>query len=126
MTVRRPPNAFFLLLVLTILQPGLFVLVGAVHDLNTRGIGFVIVLLVALANGSRLAWVLLVVTNGVPLLAVVSLSGGAVAAGGRLMWSHAVVMVLTGVGLEAVLLSKPIRQYIGSRRPRTGSAIPSH
>jgi prepilin signal peptidase PulO-like enzyme (type II secretory pathway) len=69
--------------------------------------------------------VVLLATNGVPLLAVVSLSGGAVAAGGQLMWSHAVVMMLTGVAFEAVLLSKPIRQYIGSRGPRVGSAVRS-
>lgn len=125
MRFRRPPNVLLVFLGLTILQPVLFVLVGALPHLDTRGIGFLLVLLIALAYRSRIGWGLLLVVDGVPLLAAASLSGNAVAAGGHLMWSHAVAMLVTGVALEAVLLSKPMRQYIRGGRQHAGSPMPS-
>jgi hypothetical protein len=116
---RRLPKVFFLYVGLTILQPALFVLVGALQHLNTRGIWFMVVLLLALARSSRIAWVLLLVINAIPLLAV----GAAV--GTEVLWSHLVVMVLTGIALEATLLSAAMRQHVGRARNRADMPAPS-
>jgi hypothetical protein len=103
---------------LALLQPGLFVLVGALHHPNERGMAFLAVLLLALAYGSRIAWGLLVVLDAIPLLAV-----GA-AAGPGVVWSHVVVVVLTGVALETTLLSPAMRRHVSSRRNRPDTALP--
>jgi hypothetical protein len=103
---------------LTVLQPALFVLVGALHQPNKRGIAFMVVLLLALAYGSRIAWVVLIVVNAIPLLAI----GAALGPG--ILWSHMVVMVLTAVALEATLLSGAMRRHI-RRRNRSDLPVPS-
>lgn len=116
---RRLPGAFFLYVALTVLQPMLFVLVGALHHLNGRGIGFMVVMLFALGYRSRIAWVLLIVLNAIPLLAIGASLGPGV------LWSHLAVMVLTGVALEATLLSPAMRQHVGGRRTRSSAPLPS-
>jgi hypothetical protein len=116
---RRLPDVFFVYVTLTVLQPTLFVLVGALDHLNKRGIAFMVVLLLALAVRSRIAWVLLIVLNAIPLLAI-----GAILAP-SVLWSHVAVMVLTGVALEATLLSPAMRQHVGSRRNRSNVPLPS-
>jgi hypothetical protein len=116
----RPRNGYLAFVGLAILQPVLFVLVGALH-LNTRGIAFEFVLLVALAFRSRIAWVLLIVLNAIPLLAVLAVIGG-----GHVQWTHVIVMVLTGVSLETALLSQAMRQYVGRTPNAPSMPIPLH
>jgi hypothetical protein len=114
MPKRRLRDVLFLYVVLSVLQPALFVLVGALHHPNGRGLAFIAVLLVALAFGSRIAWVILLALNALPLLGVLG-----AAFGSGVLWSHVVVIVLTGVALEATLLSPAMRQHVGSRRNRS-------
>jgi len=120
MRTLRPSTALLVVVGLAVLQPVLFVLVGAVH-LNTRGIAFEFVLLVALAFRSRIAWGLLIVLDAIPLLAVLAVIGG-----GHVQWSHVIVMVLTGVSLETALLSQPLRQYVSRTPDHRGIPAPSH
>ena len=119
MTERRTPGVFLLFVGLTVLQPALFVLVGALGHPNTGGIAFMVVLVLALAYGSRLAWVLLIVLNAIPLLAIGAAFGPGV------LWSHVVVMVVTGVALEATLCSRAMREHIGRRGNRSDLPAPS-
>jgi hypothetical protein len=107
MRTLRPSTALWVFVGLSILQPVLFVLVGALHHPNTRGIVIIAGLVVALAFRSRVAWVLLILVDGIPLLASMAFIGGS-----RVQWSHLVMMVLTGVCLETTLLSQPMRQYV--------------
>jgi len=111
MPKRRLPDALFLYVVLSVLQPALFVLVGALHHPNERGIAFMAVLLLALVCGSRIAWVMLLALNALPLLAVLGAPFGS-----GVLWSHVVVIVLTGVVLEAILMSPTMREHVGGRR----------
>jgi hypothetical protein len=69
------------------------------------------VLLVALVYGSRIAWVMLLALNALPLLAVPGAPFGS-----GVLWSPVVVIVLTGVALQATLLSPAMRQHVGRRR----------
>jgi hypothetical protein len=57
----------------------------------------------------------------VPLLA---LAGAILSTGGETLWGNVAVMLLTGLPLAAILLSRPMRRHIGfSDRPvRTSSA----
>ncbi len=119
MLERRLPGVLLLFVGLTALQPALFVLVGALDHPNTGGIAFVVVLVLALGYGSRIAWVLLIVLNAIPLLAIGAAFGPGV------LWSHVVVMVLTGVALEATLCSWAMREHIGRRRNRSDLPAPS-
>jgi hypothetical protein len=116
---RRLPGVLFLYFGFTVLQPALFVFVGALHHLNPRGIWFIVVLLLALAFRSRVAWVLLIVVNAIPLLAV----GAAV--GSEVQWGHLAVMVLTGVALEATLLSAAMRQHVRGAGNGANMPVPS-
>lgn len=114
MPKRRLPDVLVLYVALSVLQPALFVLVGALHHPNERGLAFMAFLLVALAYRSRIAWVMLLALNALPLLAVLGASFGS-----GVLWSHVAVIVLTGVALEATLLSPAMRQHVGGRRKRS-------
>jgi hypothetical protein len=71
---------------------------------------FMLVLLVGLGFRSRLAWLLLVIVNAIPLLAI-----GAIVASGEILWANVLVMVGTGIALEAILVSQAMRQFVASR-----------
>jgi hypothetical protein len=114
---RGVPHAFWIVVALTALQPGLLVLVGAQHGLNDRGAAFVVVLLVALARRSRVAWGLLLVIDAIPLLAIGAAWGPGV------IWSHLFVMVASSAALEAALLSPALRRYL-ARRESVAPALP--
>jgi hypothetical protein len=77
------------------------------------GVAFMLLLLAGLAYGSGLAWMLLVVMNAFPLLAIAGVSASSA---GHTLWANVAVMVLTGLALEAALLSRSMRHHIGSRR----------
>jgi len=69
--------------------------------------------------GSRVAWGLLVFLNGMPLLAI----AGAVPFGsGETLWAKVTMLVLTGVALEALLLSGSMRRYLAGRRAMRAAA----
>ncbi len=106
----RLPRVFWLYVLLSVLQPVLFVWVGAIQHLNTRGIWFVVLLLVGLAYGSRVTWLLLLLVNGVPLVFMLPILGAGV------IWSHVMVAALTGMALVWMLLSRPMREHVGRRR----------
>ncbi len=94
------------------LQMALLATVANTHVVG-RGVVFMLLLLGGLAYGSGLAWGLLVIMNAFPLLAIAGVSASS---GGHTLWANVAVMVLTGVALEAALLSRPMRRHIGSRR----------
>lgn len=110
-----------LLGVQTALQPALFVLVGATDHLSKPGIVVEGLLLVGLLWRSRVAWTLLVILNGIPLLALPLTVFGSTGGGGHVMWGHVAIAFVTGVALELTLLSRAMRRHVGygaaPRRP---------
>ncbi len=76
-------------------------------------------LLAGLAYGSALAWMLLLVANAIPLLAVAGIS---FSSGHGMLWGHVAVLGLTSLTLVATLLSPSIRRHIRTRRPRPSRA----
>lgn len=109
-----PPPVYFLFVLLTGAQLGLFVLSGALGHVSTHGAELMLALILALAFRSRIVWGLLVLIDGIPLFGVVASLG----MGGQTLWGHVAVMLLTGVALEATLLSSPMRQFVGHRGAR--------
>jgi hypothetical protein len=94
-------------------------LVGVTGARPSRGgIVFMLVLVGALGYGSRLAWGLLVILNGVPLLALLAV----VSSGGHTLWLNVAVMVLTSLATEALLLSPAMRRHLAARRDRRAVA----
>lgn len=113
---RRLPSVYFVYVLLTVLQPVAFVLDGDL-DFKPRGVLIVLPLLLALAYGSRLAWGLLLILNGLPLLATTAFA----ATTAPWAWSAgAWLALLTGVMLVATLTSSPMRSHL--RHHRRGSA----
>ena len=116
---------YLLFVLLTGVQLGLFVLAGVLSHFSTRGSEFLLVLLVALAFRSRIAWSLLVLLNGIPLLALLMVPmGGSSNGSGHVLWGHLSLMLVTGVALEATLLSPAMRRFVGrpDARHRSGRA----
>jgi hypothetical protein len=100
-------------------QAVLLIAVTGAHP-SRGGILFLVVLVGGLGyHGSRLAWGLLVLLNGIPLLA----SAAVVPFGNQQpLWANVTVLVLTGVTLESLLLSGSMRRYLTARRTRRATA----
>ena len=116
MRERRLPRVFWLFVAATILQAAAFYLLAVITDLNSRGIVFLAILVVLLARRSRIAWSLLVVIDGIPtLIMLLSVLFGTSSGGGSVLWSHVVVALITGIALVALLLSRPMRDFVERR-----------
>ena len=116
----RLPSVYLLFVVLSGLQLALFKLSGAVAHVSGRGSLFMVVLLVALGFRSRLAWGLLVAVDAIPIVSLpLALVGS-----GNTLWGHVAVSLLTGVALEATLLSRAMRWFAAGRPVRL-RAVPS-
>jgi hypothetical protein len=74
------------------------------------GVFFMALLVFGLARRWRIAWSLLVLIDAFPLLA---LAGAILSNGGEMLWGNIAVMLLTGLPLEAILLSRPMRRHMG-------------
>jgi hypothetical protein len=110
----------------------LFVLIEAVQlalfsivtdgRVSTRGVGFMSLLLLWLAFGSPVARGFLIVANAIPLLALpAAVLGSSTGSGsGHVLWVNVAIMFLTGVLLEATLLSSAMRRHLRDGRPRRG------
>jgi hypothetical protein len=108
---------YFVYVLLTVLQPVAFALDGDL-DFKARGVLIVLPLLLALACGSRIAWGLLLILNGLPLLATVAVA----ATTAPWAWSTGVCLgLLTGTLLVATLWSTPMRNHLRRRQPRNAS-----
>lgn len=111
--LRRPPSVYLLVVILTGAQLVAFVVSGTVCRVSTGGSAIMLMLLLALALRSRIAWALLALMNAIQLLATLAallpVSGTGSA---NLQWGHIVVMLLTGAALEATFLSPAMRQYV--------------
>jgi hypothetical protein len=116
----RRPWAYLLFVLLTGAQLGLFVLAGVLSHVSTHGSEFMLVLIVALAFRSRIAWTLLVLLNAIPLLAVLMapLGSSSSTGSGHVLWGHLALMLITGIALEATLLSPAMRRFVGRRDAR--------
>jgi hypothetical protein len=90
----RLPGIYGLFVLLTAGQVGLFVLTGVASHISTRGLWFIAALLVGLAFRSRLAWLVLVLMNGLPLVAIPLGVGNA-----SVLWGNVTLIVVTGVAL---------------------------
>jgi hypothetical protein len=106
---RRPPSVYIFYLLLAVLQPVVLVLDGDLA-FQARGLLILAPLLLALAYGSRLAWALLLVLDGLPLLAT------AAVAVTTAPWAWSSGTALTGVMLLATLTSSPMRRHLDHRR----------
>jgi len=107
---------------LTALQLALLVLVGSIEHVQARGVVFVLLLLVGLARRSWFAWVVLVLLDGVPLLAILAVAGGG---SGHTLWGNVAVMVLTGIALEATLFAPAMRKHITGRQRGGATRLPA-
>lgn len=86
-----------------------------------------LVLIVALAFRSRIAWSLLVLANAIPLLAALIAPVGLTSnATGHLQWGHLAVMLITGIALETTLLSDAMRRFVRPRHARRPGGRPAH
>jgi hypothetical protein len=112
MLASRVPRVYVCFVLIEALQLALLATVANAHVAG-GGVVFMLLLLAGLAYGSGLAWVLLVIMNALPLLAIAGVSASS---GGHTLWVNVAVMVLTGVALEAALLSRSMRRHIGSHR----------
>ncbi|MDA8067896.1 MAG: hypothetical protein M0T77_04700 [Actinomycetota bacterium] len=114
--LRQPPLVYVVLVTLTGAQLAAFLVSGTVSRVSTGGSALMLVLLLALGLRSRFAWALLVLMNAVQLFAVlVALLPGTGNGSDNLLWSHIAVSLLTGVLLEATLLSPAMRQFVWSQ-----------
>ncbi|MGI8801882.1 MAG: hypothetical protein ACR2KV_06865 [Solirubrobacteraceae bacterium] len=109
MTQRRP-HIYVIFVLLTVLQPAVFMLAGTV-DLNRRHAMMYALLVLWLGFGSRIAWTLLLLADALPLIAASTL---------LLSWPWSwslsgVLMVVTGVLLIATLLSSAMHRHLDGR-----------
>jgi len=112
-TLRRPPLTYLLAVILTGVQLIAFVVSGTVSDISPGGSALMLILLLALAARSRITWALLILMNTIQLLAVfIALLPVAGNGSADVLWVHIVVILVTGVALEAVLLSPAMRQFV--------------
>jgi hypothetical protein len=91
-------------------------------SLKGGGVFFMGLLLYGLKRHSLLAWSLFVLLEAVPLLA---LAAASFSTGGETLWGNVAVMLLTGLPIVAVLLSRSMRRHVGlvGRAPRPSSAL---
>jgi hypothetical protein len=115
----RLPRVILIYVSLIAVQPMVFLATGAVNHVPLRGAVVMTCLVVGLARRSRIAWMLLLLSEALPLLAL-----GAVLSGGHVLWTHVAAMSLTGVALEIALLSTPMLAYVGLRAGPTAPASP--
>jgi hypothetical protein len=101
---------------LTLLQPLLLLLAGDLHfeAVQPLGIALLVVALVRLAHGSRVAWAVLIALNALPLFAALFLIAGTRPIS---FTTDLIILVTTSGPLIAVLLSRPMRRYLA--RPTT-------
>jgi hypothetical protein len=112
-TLRRPPLTYLLAVTLTGAQLVAFVVSGTVSGISPGGSALMLILLLALAARSKITWALLILMNAIQLLAVfIALLPAARNDSAQVLWVHIVVMLVTGVALEAVLLSPAMRRFV--------------
>lgn len=112
-TLRRPPLTYLLAVTLTGAQAVAFVVSGTVSGISAGGSALMLILLLALAARSKITWALLILMNAIQLLAVfIALLPVAGNGSADVLWVHIVVMLVTGVALEAVLLSPAMRRFV--------------
>ncbi|WP_249009483.1 hypothetical protein [Conexibacter sp. DBS9H8] len=101
------------------------VLVIGGGSLTVPGLLVAVLLFGGLAAGRPAAWWILLAMNTVGLAAILAIVVGAT---GRVLWANVVVLAVTGVAMEAVLLSAPMRRHVASRglrlRARSGVGHP--
>jgi hypothetical protein len=100
----RPPRIFWIYAALSASAPFLFHAVGLLDHIRGSGLLLTGVLLYGLARRSRLAWWLLVILNGYPLILWLGLAP-------PINWRFW-LFVSVFASLEATLLSKPMREHV--------------
>jgi hypothetical protein len=115
----RLPRVYLLYVLLTVLQPVVFLAFGAIKHVSATGSVLALLLLIALGFGSRIAWGLLIVVNAIPVVAALA------AIGGHTLWRNFALTLITGVVLEAVLLSVDMRRHVGGRRSASRAELTS-
>jgi hypothetical protein len=117
MSTRPLPRAYiaFALLTLFGMLPAMLVDHNAVRP-SAAGLAFIVFLLVAVARGHFLAWVLLLIWNALIVLAVLASSGGTWLPGTPLV-------LLSGILCLALQLAPSVRARVGLRRERTVTAL---
>ena len=127
MPVRRIPPVFLLYVVITATQTVWLLALGGVR-LSPVGVPVTILLLAGLAFGRPVAWGILLFWNAAILVLTVLLASSS---GGHLLLLNVAVLVISGVALEATLLSPPMRRHVRQRglslrqRPRTSTSAGS-
>jgi hypothetical protein len=98
---------------LTLLQPLLLMFAGDLHfeAVDPVGLLLLVVALVRLARGSRVAWAVLIALNALPLLAALFLIAGTRPISFSFT-SDLIILTATSAPLVAVLLSRPMRRYL--------------
>jgi len=117
-SIPRMLGVFVALIVLQLVSFGLLI------DMrfSSGGLLFTGLLVIGLLRGSRLAWSLLVLIEAIPLLA---LAGALLSTSGETLWGNVAVMLASGIPLEAVLLSRPMRTHVGlTGGPAPGAPVP--
>jgi hypothetical protein len=107
----RLPRTYYALLGVSICGPILLIASGG-GPINRPGLAFFGFLLFGLGRRWRPAWVLLVVSNTVPLLAVLGLAAG----GGLVL--NAALLILYGVASLALLFSPSMLDHVRLRSRR--------
>jgi hypothetical protein len=86
------------------------VVVGDTVRPSIPGLAFVALLLLGLARGSHVAWLILLVWNAFVVLSVIGTAGSTLLLG-------ATFLLLNGVLSLALLLSPSMRRHLGAQRP---------
>jgi hypothetical protein len=112
----RLPPVYLLYVLLSILQPIVFLAFGALKHLSMTGTILVVLLLIALGFGSRIAWGILIILDAIPVVAAF------VAIGGHTLWGSFALTLITAFVLEAVLFSAEMRRQVRGGRPAASGA----
>jgi hypothetical protein len=110
----RLPRTYYAFLAVSICGPILLIVNGG-GAINRSGLAFFAFLLFGLGRRWRPAWALLVVSNAVPLLAVLGLAAGS----GLLL--NAALLIVYGVSSLALLFSPSMLDHVRLRRQLTST-----
>ncbi len=101
------------------------VLIISGGGVSIAGVVLSLCLFLLLFQGSRIAWWLLLALNTLGLARIVIDLVSDVVSGGHLLWSHVLVLGLTGAAMEAALLSPAMRRHVASRGMRLAPQRPA-
>ncbi len=111
--VRRISGAVLVYVVIAVAElAGVLIISGG--GVSIAGVVLSLCLFVLLFGGSRIARWLLLGLNTLGLARIVVDLVSAAVSGGHLLWSHVLVLGLTGAAMEAALLSPAMRRHIAS------------